>query len=81
MANLNTFKRYLGIVWMVLGPALFISLLVAAIHFISSAAKGDVGNPVPWVIILVIFCPIAIGLSIFGWYCWKGEYDEARDAV
>ena len=34
---MNQLKRFLGLIWMVLGP-------------------------------------IAIGLTIFGWYAWKGEY-------
>ena len=76
MNNLNTVKRYLGLVWMLLGPVLFIALLWTAIRFITASEEGDVGNPVPWIIILAIFCPIAVGLTIFGWYCWKGEYDD-----
>jgi hypothetical protein len=42
---------------------------------INGAAKGDISNPVPWIIVIAIFLPIAAGLVIFGWYCWKGEYD------
>jgi hypothetical protein len=78
MNNLGMVKRYLGKIWILLGPALFVCPLVAAIHFITAATEGDVGNSVPWIIILVIICPIALGLTIFGWYCWKGEYDEAK---
>ncbi|MEY2639633.1 MAG: hypothetical protein RIR90_1115, partial [Bacteroidota bacterium] len=29
----------------------------------------------PWIIIITIFTPIAIGLVIFGYYAMKGEYD------
>ncbi len=69
-------KRYLGIVWMLLGPATITLLLVAAFKNINSAAKGDISNPVPWIIVIAIFTPIAIGMVLFGWYCWKGEYDR-----
>jgi hypothetical protein len=74
---MDKLKRALGIVWMVLGPAAICLLLYAAIKNINSAAKGDIANPVPWIIVIAIFTPIAIGLVIFGWYCWKGEYDQA----
>lgn len=71
-------KRYLGILWMLVGPAVFIFLVGTATKYINSEARGDIGNPVPWIIIIAIFCPIAVGLTIFGWYCWKGEYEEKK---
>jgi Ni/Fe-hydrogenase subunit HybB-like protein len=73
---MNSIKRYLGIVWMLIGPAALIGLVLSAYENINSAEKGDISNPVPWIIIIIIFIPIAIGLSIFGWYCLKGEYDK-----
>ncbi|MCC7464954.1 MAG: hypothetical protein IT261_01715 [Saprospiraceae bacterium] len=34
-----------------------------------------------WYIIIPIFLPIILGLLLFGWYAWKGEYDViARDS-
>ena len=73
---MEALKRYLGIVWMLLGPATIIALLFAAFQNINSDAKGDISNPVPWIIIIAIFTPIAIGFTVFGWYCFKGEYTE-----
>ena len=29
----------------------------------------------PWAIIIIVFVPVAIGMTIFGWYAWRGEYD------
>jgi hypothetical protein len=75
---MNAVKRYLGILWMIAGPAVFILLIASAIKHIYSNAKGDIGNPVPWIIILVVFLPVAIGLVIFGWYAWKGYYDNVE---
>lgn len=69
-------KRYLGIIWIFIGPVLFIMLLISAIDNINSDVKDDISNPIPWIIILAIFLPIAIGLSIFGWYALKGNYDK-----
>jgi fatty acid desaturase len=72
-------KRYLGILWMLLGPAIIIVLIKAAITNISSGGTGDINKPVPWIIVIAIFTPVAIGLSIFGWYAWKGEFDVIED--
>lgn len=60
---------------MLIGPVAIIILLASAIHNISPGGKGDISKPLPWIIIISIFTPIAIGLMIFGWYAWKGEYD------
>jgi hypothetical protein len=73
----NSLKRYLGWLWMLLGPLAIVVLFITSIKTIYSSAKGDIGNPIPWIIIITIFTPIAIGLNIFGWYSWKGEYDES----
>ncbi len=68
-------KRTLGIVWMILGPVAIKALVIGAVHNIDLAGKADINKPLPWIIIITIFTPIAIGLIIFGWYAWKGEYD------
>jgi hypothetical protein len=75
---MNGLKRTLGIVWLIAGPAAWILMVYAAIHYIGSTASGDISNPVPWLIILTIFTPIAYGLSLFGWYSWKSYYDEEK---
>jgi len=72
---MNTFKKILGIVWVLLGPAIIYLLISGAVSNIDPAGKKDINNPVIWIIIIAIFTPIAIGLMIFGWYAFKGEYD------
>ena len=72
-------KRYLGILWILLGPVIIIVLTKAAVFNISSGGTGDINKPIPWIIVIAIFTPIAIGLSIFGWYAWKGEFDVIED--
>jgi Ni/Fe-hydrogenase subunit HybB-like protein len=72
---MDVLKRMLGWVWMLLGPAAVILLVYLAFKNINGAVKGDISNPVPWVIVIAVFTPIAIGLSVFGWYSWKGEYN------
>jgi hypothetical protein len=71
-------KRYLGIIWMLTGPVVLFLLISSAVKNIDSNGNADINNPVPWVIIIVVFTPVAIGLSIFGYYAWKGEYDTRR---
>ena len=73
---MNQLKRIMGIVWMLLAPAVIYFLVNGAIHNISSGATKDINKPVPWIIIITIFTPIAIGLFIFGYYAFKGEYDK-----
>ena len=69
-------KRILGIVWMALGPAVIFILVLGAVTNIDAAGTADINKPLPWIIIIAIFTPIAIGLSVFGWYAWKGEFDK-----
>ena len=72
---MDKLKRILGILWMVLGFVSVIALVMGAVENIDLHGKADIHRPVPWIIIITIFTPIAIGLVIFGWYAWKGEYD------
>jgi hypothetical protein len=76
---MNTLKRYLGIVWLLLAPLVIYFLISGAITNIDPDGKKDINNPLIWVIIITIFTPIAIGLMIFGWYALKGEYDKLPD--
>jgi len=73
---MNQLKRLLGILWMLLGPVIIFILIRSAIHNIDVNGKGDINKPLPWIIIISIFTPIAIGLVIFGCYAFKGEYDK-----
>lgn len=73
---MNALKRYLGIIWILLGPAVIYFLISGAIMYIDPAGNKDINNPVIWVIIIAIFTPIAVGLMIFGWYAFRGEYDS-----
>jgi len=77
---MNTIKKYLGIIWLLLAPAVIYFLVRGAITHIDPAGKKDINNPVIWIIIITIFTPIAIGLMIFGWYAFKGEYDHLPES-
>ena len=73
---MNLLKRIMGFIWMVIAPVVIYFLVMGAIHNINSTGTKDINKPIPWVIIITIFTPIAIGLMIFGYYALKGEYDK-----
>jgi len=75
---MNSLKRILGIVWIVLGPVMMLFLFTQAIEKIAAAAEGiaRTNTTLQWSIIILIFLPICAGLMIFGFYGFKGEYDK-----
>ena len=77
---MNSLKKILGIVWLVLGPALIFFLVYGAIQNIDPAGNKDINNPIIWIIIISIFTPIAIGLMIFGWYAMNNEYHHLPES-
>ena len=76
---MNQFKKIMGIVWMLIAPVIIYFLVMGAVHNIGEGTK-DINKPIPWIIIITIFTPIAIGLMIFGWYALKGEYDKLPES-
>jgi len=73
---MNNIRKYLGLVWMLLAPAILGAMFWAAFHFIEKGGTSDISQPLPWIIIISIFTPICIGFALFGWYAWKGEYEN-----
>jgi Na+/serine symporter len=71
---MNSIKKIVGIALMIIAPVLIYFLVSGAITNIGDGSK-DINKPIPWVIIVTVFTPIAIGLMIFGYYAIKGEYD------
>jgi MFS family permease len=70
------FKKVCGFIALVLGPVTIAVMLYIAYVNITAGGKADINKPIPWIIIITIFTPIAIGLAIFGWYAIKGDYTE-----
>lgn len=68
-------KRILGLLWILIAIVAIVALLAGAFLNIDPAGKSDINKPLPWLIIIAVFIPIAIGMVIFGWYAWKGAYD------
>jgi uncharacterized membrane protein YadS len=77
---MNTIKKGMGFIWMLLAPVVIILLVKGAFNNIKSNGTKDINQPIPWLIIISIFTPIAIGLFIFGYYCVKGEYDHLPES-
>ncbi|MEO7394131.1 MAG: DUF6814 family protein [Chitinophagaceae bacterium] len=73
---MNAFKRYLGIILVLIAPIVIFLLVDGAITNVDPHGKKDINNPVIWIIIITIFTPIALGLMLFGWYAFRGEYDQ-----
>ena len=72
---MNTLKKSLGWLWMLIAPAVIIFLVYEAIHKIAATPENIKANVMlQWSIILLIFVPICIGLFIFGKYATEGEY-------
>ena len=63
---------------MLLGPASIIFMFIQAMEKVGLAAEGvaKINTALQWGIILFIFIPISAGLVIFGYYAYKGEYDQ-----
>ena len=73
---MNQIKKILGICWLILAPAVIYLLVRGAVTHIDPAGNKDINNPVIWIIIILIFTPVAVGLLIFGLYALKGEYNK-----
>ncbi len=78
---MNSLKKYLGILWMILAPVIILFLFWQAIDKIGKATDLTRANiTLQWTIILVIFLPICIGFLIFGFYAFKGEYSNLPES-
>jgi hypothetical protein len=75
---MNLLKRLAGFLWIALGIAaiyLMVRQMTTEVAAANAANKAVLDTKMFWYIIIPIFTPIMIGLCLFGWYAWKGEYD------
>lgn len=79
---MNTIKKLLGFVWILLAPTAVIFMFLQAIEKTKAAAEGiaRTNTLLQWSIILFIFIPICIGLAIFGYYALKDEYKKLPES-
>jgi uncharacterized membrane protein YbhN (UPF0104 family) len=71
---MNQMKRIAGLIWMLLAVVAYVILLQTTLTQIN--AKPTTDTIIQWSIFTVIFLPIAIGLIIFGWLAFMGDYDH-----
>jgi uncharacterized membrane protein YidH (DUF202 family) len=78
---MNALKKYLGVIWMALSPAIVGFLIWQATDKIAKASEATKANvTLQWSIILIIFFPICIGLLIFGYYAFVGAYEHLPES-
>lgn len=78
---MNTIKKLLGFVWMLMAPAIICFLVYQANVKITNATIATRANViVQWIIILLIFSPICVGFFIFGRYAIQGAYDHLPES-
>ena len=75
---MNSIKRFAGIIWIILGPFAIYYLVTTAISEINK--KPVIDTKIQWIVFVVVFIPIAIGMMIFGWFALKGEYDHLPES-
>lgn len=63
---------------MLLGPVAMFYLIKTAASEI--AAKPVIDTKIQWGVFVIVFLPIAVGMIIFGYYAWKGEYDHLPES-
>lgn len=78
---MNSVKKLLGYVWMLLAPTIICFLLYQATEKIAAAASIHKANvTLQWVIILLVFTPICVGFFIFGKYASTNEYEHLPES-
>lgn len=74
---INLLRKWLGWVWMLLGPlSIFYLGKIAAAEI---ALHPTIDTKIQWGVFIIVAIPIAIGLVVFGWYAWRGEYSRGMD--
>jgi len=75
---MNKIKQVLGVLWMILAVVLVLFMFRQAYLKVSLATAGIMrtNTLLQWIIILLVFIPICIGLFIFGRYALNREFDE-----
>ncbi len=75
---MDTLKKILGAVWALLGPAIIVGMAWRAATELGQVKPEKVQETyIFWIIVIAIFVPIALGLTLFGIYALRGEYKAA----
>jgi cytochrome bd-type quinol oxidase subunit 2 len=72
---MNAVRRLFGFICMSAAIALAIFVAYSAVMRLESATVSQ-EDYVFWIVIVTIFIPIIIGFVLFGFYAFRGEYNE-----
>lgn len=74
---MDSIRKLFGFLWMAGAILLAVSLPYFAIRKLGSpdASQEDY---VFWIVIVTIFIPIIIGFLLFGYYAFRGEYNDKK---
>jgi predicted Na+-dependent transporter len=75
---MNQVKKYGGLIWMAMCPLVIWLLAATAIEEIRKHPVID--TKIQWGVFVIVFIPISLGLFLFGWFAWKGEYDHLPES-
>jgi hypothetical protein len=74
---MNILKRIVGVLCMLLAPAAAYVLTNEGLKKIAAAVPAERTNAITqWSILILIFLPVMAGLFVFGWYAFKGEFED-----
>ena len=72
---MDAVRKIFGFIWMIGAKALAILLPYFAFDRLGSAEASQ-EDYVFWIVIVTIFIPIIVGFILFGFYAFKGEYNN-----
>ncbi len=75
---MNQVKKYGGLIWMAMCPLMIWLLAATAMEEIRKHPVID--TKIQWSVFVIVFIPISLGLFLFGWFAWKGEYDHLPES-
>ena len=73
-ALMNTFRRFLGVLLIIIGPVII--YIVSTSAFRQVATFQDVWEAMPWLLLATVIIPFGMSIAVVGFLCVKGEYDN-----
>jgi predicted Na+-dependent transporter len=71
-------RKFFGLLCMLMGPLSIYYLMTTAIDEINH--KPVIDTKIQWIVFVIVFIPIALGLILFGYYAMKGEYERLPES-
>ncbi len=76
---MDSLKKIAGFLWMAFGlVGIYLMFAQAGTEIAQAVAdnKAVLDTKMFWYVIIPIFTPIMVGMCIFGWYAFKGEFSR-----